>query len=59
VQDWINRFQQWKKEQNNTKEDLKDKKVRDNNSIKKDREEKNKKKDKDKGFKDRLFNKEI
>jgi hypothetical protein len=39
--------------------DPEDKEVKDNNSVKKNREEENKKKDRDKGFKDRLSNKEI
>jgi hypothetical protein len=40
-------------------EDLKDKRVKDNGSVKKDRKERDKEEDRDKGFKDKLFNKEI
>jgi hypothetical protein len=59
VQDQINRFQQWKKEQNSVEEDLEDKRVRDNSSVKEDREEEDKGEDRNEGFEDRLSNKEI
>jgi hypothetical protein len=41
------------------KEGPEDKEIKDNNSVKKDKEERDKEEDKDKGFKDRLSNKKI
>jgi hypothetical protein len=59
IQDQINRFQQWKEEQDSAEEDPEDKEVKDNGSVKEDREEEDRGKDKNKGFKDRLSDKEI
>jgi hypothetical protein len=48
-----------KKKQDSAEKGLKNKEIKDNNSIKENRKKEDKKKDKNKGFKDRLFNKKI
>jgi hypothetical protein len=59
IQDRINRFQQWKEEQDSVEEDPEDKGVGDDGSVEEDREEGDRGEDRDKGFKDRLSDEEI